>query len=183
MFSNKQFLIAFLLAIPNMIFAQEENYLLKLPGSSESLEMVFIKGGTFTIGSPNDEKGHQEDESPQKLIEVESFWIASTETTWNLYQHFVERDLDKDYVQSQDDKLISLNIDAISGATTPYVDMSFGMGTNDFPAIGMTQKAAVQFTKWLSALTGNFYRLPTEAEWEYACRAGTQTLYLSLIHI
>ena len=177
MFSNKQFFKALLLALPNMFFAQEESYMLKLPGSSESLEMVFIKGGAFTIGSPNDEKGHQDDESPQKLIKVESFWMASTETTWNLYQHFVERDLDKDYVQSQDDKLISLDIDAISGATTPYVDMSFGMGTNDFPAVGMTQKAAVQFTKWLSALTGNFYRLPTEAEWEYACRAGTQTLY------
>ena len=139
--------------------------------------MIFIEGGEFLIGSPNTEIGHQEDESPQKTIKIKSFWIASTETTWNLYQHFVDRDIDKDYVEKQDEKLISLNIDAISGATTPYVDMSFGMGTNNFPAVGMTQKAAIQFTKWLSALTGNYYRLPTEAEWEYACRAGTQTAY------
>ena len=174
---KKWFFILFLLSSPGLMFAQEETYQLKLPGTNHSLDMVFIKGGTFTMGSPSHEKGHQQDESPQKLIEVESFWMASTELTWNLYQHFIDRDIDNSNLEKKDKELMSLEIDAISGATTPYVDMSFGMGTEDFPAIGMTQKAAVQFTKWLSAMTGSFYRLPTEAEWEYACRAGTQTAY------
>jgi len=174
---KKCFFILFLLSSPGLMFAQEETFQLKLPGTNHSLDMVFIKGGVFTMGSPSHEKGHQQDESPQKLIEVESFWMASTELTWNLYQHFIDRDIDKSNLEKKDKELMSLDIDAISGATTPYVDMSFGMGTEDFPAIGMTQKAAVQFTKWLSAMTGRFYRLPTEAEWEYACRAGTQTAY------
>lgn len=161
----------------HLVFAQKESYRLELPGTTQALEMVFLEGGDFKIGSPSSEKGHQQDESPQAIIEIASFWMASTETTWNLYQHFVDRDVDGRAIQKKDQDLVDLDIDAISGATTPYVDMSFGMGTDDYPAIGMTQKAAVQFCKWLSALTGNFYRLPTEAEWEYACRAGSQTAY------
>jgi len=161
----------------HLVFAQKQAYRLELPGTTQALEMVFVEGGNFQIGSPSSEKGRQQDESPQSNIEVASFWMASTETTWNLYQHFVDRDIDGRSLQKKDQALVDLDIDAVSGATTPYVDMSFGMGTDDYPAIGMTQKAAVQFCKWLSALTGNFYRLPTEAEWEYACRAGSQTAY------
>ena len=175
---SSQIILFFLLTFLqfNMGFGQT-NYTEKIKGIESTLPMVFISGGSYIMGSPKTEAGHFGDEGPQHEVEISPFWMGQYEITWDLYNLFVTRELDGNQVDKKNTNEVNLDIDAVSGATTPYVEMSFGMGTDGYPAICMTQYAAVKFCEWLSAMTGHFYRLPTEAEWEYACRAGTSTAY------
>lgn len=156
---------------------EEKGYIQNIPGTPEVIEMAFIPGGTFSMGSPKSEQGHFGDEGPQHLVEVAPFWMGKFEITWDLYELFISRGIDKKRPATVSGKEVDIDVAAVSGATQPYTEMSFGMGVEGYPAICMTQLAAVKFCEWLSAMTGNFYRLPTEAEWEYACRAGTKTAY------
>ncbi|MDC1030867.1 formylglycine-generating enzyme family protein [Flavobacteriaceae bacterium] len=155
----------------------QESYEEKLNGVDHNISMVFIEGGSFIMGSPKTQKGHFGDEGPQHEVTVSPFWMSTVEITWDLYSLFVSREWDQYQVVKSVDSEVSIDVDAVSGATTPYVEMSFGMGTDNYPAICMTQLAAVKFCEWLSAMTGHFYRLPTEAEWEYAARAGSSSAY------
>jgi formylglycine-generating enzyme required for sulfatase activity len=173
--------LSFFLAILSFCFsfAQDEfiEYNQYILDNNLNLEMRPIVGGQFLMGSPVNENNRLADEGPVHKVEVDSFWMAKYETTWDLYNLFTSRSLDNLQPKFNSNNEVNIDVDAVSGATTPYVEMSFGMGTDGFPAISMTQLAAKKFCQWLSAITGNFYRLPTEAEWEYACRAGSQSSY------
>ena len=173
--------LSFFLAILSFCFsfAQDEfiEYNQYILDNNLNLEMRPIVGGQFLMGSPVNENNRLADEGPVHKVEVDSFWMAKYETTWDLYNLFTSRSLDNLQPKFNSNNEVNIDVDAVSGATTPYVEMSFGMGTDGFPAISMTQLAAKKFCQWLSAITGNFYRLPTEAEWEYACRAGYQSSY------
>jgi formylglycine-generating enzyme required for sulfatase activity len=150
--------------------AQFVPYQAIIPGTPVSFKMTPIPAGTFTMGTPPTEKGRAAEEGPQRKVTLDAFWMGVHEVTWDEYRLFM-------FAQQSEKQLKDATIDAVSRPTRPYVEMSFGMGINGYPAISMTQHAANKYAQWLSARTGHFYRLPTEAEWEYACRAGSNTAY------
>ncbi len=156
------------------------DYSAKIPKTGAPYQMVAIKGGEFLMGSPETEKDRQSHEGPQARVKVSSFWLGKYEVTWDEYEPFMITPVDrfKNGTRKDFDPAAKYpDVDAVTSPTAPYVEMSFGMGQKGFPAISMTQHAANKYCEWLSAQTGHFYRLPTEAEWEYACRAGTTTAY------
>ena len=156
-------------------------YTATIPGTDVTFEMVPIPGGTFVMGSQESDKVHREDESPVIEVKVRPFWMGKHEVTWAEYERYMA--LDETFKKLHRDGLRKITEEnEIDGVTAPseLYDPDFthdaGVGPRQ-PAATMTQYAAKQYTKWLSLIDGSFYRLPTEAEWEYACRAGTKTVY------
>ena len=161
--------------------ARFESYTETVPAAGASLRMVAIPGGTFLMGSPAEEPHRKPDEGPQHKVSISPFWISETEIPWELYTAFMEngrpRAKDGQLLEEQpDDELW----DSVTQPTAPYAAMNLGMGhgyEHGLPAISMSHHAASKFCEWLSAQTGHYSRLPTEAEWEYACRAGSAGAY------
>ena len=155
-------------------------YVEKIQHTDVTVEMVPIPGGPFVMGSPDTEEGREEKEGPQHKVSVDPFWMAKYEITWDVYEIWMfDLDIQRRRLAKIDPGELDIAAEEyqISQPTTPYTDMTFGMGKRGYPAICMTQFAARTFCQWLTAKTGRYYRLPTEAEWEYACRAATDTAY------
>ncbi|GCA93940.1 SUMF1/EgtB/PvdO family nonheme iron enzyme [Microcystis aeruginosa] len=126
------------------------------------LTMVAIPGGTFLMGSPPNEKDSFEDERPQHEVTVSNFFMGKypiTQAQWRVVASRkdlkVEKDLDPD--------------------PSHFKDRGGSSTRRDRPVEQVNWYDAVEFCARLSKLTGREYRLPSEAEWEYACRAGTST--------
>lgn len=156
-------------------------YTATIPGTEIQFDMIPIPGGKFMMGSPEDEEDRRADEGPQCEVSVEPFWMGKYEVTWLEYKKYMQ--LDKVFKALNGKGLRKVDsdneVDAVTAPSSLY-DASFTYSAGEAdnqPAATMTQFAAKQYTKWLSLMAGDFYRLPTEAEWEYACRAGTTTAY------
>lgn len=143
-------------------------YQFTIPGSSFQSKMVAVPGGSFLMGSPNNEKSREADEGPQQTVTIAPFWMGANEVTRDEFDVFYK------------DEGTSANssVDAVTRPSPQYIDFSLGMGKEGgFPVNSLSQYSALMYCRWLYNKTGVFYRLPTEAEWEYACRAGSKTVY------
>lgn len=139
-----------------------------LPGTALQFKMVPVPAGRFTLGSPVSDKAAKTDEQPQRTIAISPFWMGAYEVTHDEFDVFFN---DMQFAENS-------KVDAVTRPTPQYIDLSWGMGKEGgYPANSMQQFTALMYCRWLYQKTGQFYRLPTEAEWEYAARAGATTIY------
>lgn len=156
-------------------------YTEQLSAWGTGVDMAAVRGGEFEMGSPDTEPMRRDDEAPRRRVRVDDFWMSTVEIPWEVYIAFMDNGRPRTrggvlLDRHPDDELWDL----VAQPTAPYTSMNLGMGNGyekGMPAISMSHYAASKFCEWLSAQTGRYYRLPTEAEWEYACRGGSAAAY------
>ncbi|MEO7768268.1 MAG: SUMF1/EgtB/PvdO family nonheme iron enzyme [Ferruginibacter sp.] len=167
------FIILLIISCVDFVNAQDSThrfsaYHFVIPGSSIQCRMMPVDSGTFLMGSNVNEKNRDVDEGPQRTVTIAAFWMGAFEVTRDEFDVFY-----KDETTSENSA-----VDAVTRPSPQYIDFSLGMGKEGgYPVNSLSQYAALMYCRWLYNKTGIFYRLPTEAEWEYACRAGTTSRF------
>lgn len=156
-------------------------YKVVIPGTDVEFEMVPVPGGVAKLGSPESEAGRGTDEGPQYEVELPPYWAGKCEVTWAEYKLFmgmynIFKKFQTQGIRGVTDENRGLAVTAPTPLYEPSFTYEYGEDPRQ-PAITMTQFAARQYTKWLSGITGQQYRLPSEAEWEHAARAGSAASY------
>jgi formylglycine-generating enzyme required for sulfatase activity len=134
--------------------------------NSLEMKLVLIPAGKFTMGSPESEKDRRSTGEGQHEVEIkEPFFLGIHEVRVKDFRAFIEDDGYKTEAERAGDRHTWKN---------PTIDQA-----EDHPVLRVSWNDAQAFCAWLSKKEGKKYRLPTEAEWEYACRVGTKTRYYS----
>jgi formylglycine-generating enzyme required for sulfatase activity len=141
------------------------------------MALIEIKAGTFTMGTPAEEAGHWDDEGPpHKVTLTKGFYVGVHHVTVGQFRKFVEAANSKTEAEAGDGAYVwdgkAWSKDANANWKTPGFAQA-----DDHPVVCVSWNDAQAFIKWLSKKEGKSYRLPTEAELEYCCRAGTTTAY------
>jgi formylglycine-generating enzyme required for sulfatase activity len=147
------------------------------------MKLVLIPAGKFQMGSPDSDKDASADEKPQHEVEItRAFYMGVHTVTVGQFQSFVrdagyQTEAEKD---GQGGWGYNEQTGKFEGRKQQYSWKNPGWEqTNQHPVVNVTWNDAVAFCEWLSGKEGKKYRLPTEAEWEYSCRARTATRYYS----
>lgn len=130
-----------------------------IPGTDLKFEMVYVPGGKAKLGSPAGEAGRKPDEAPVHEVELHPFWMSRTEVAWEPFKKYFENRK-------------AVKVDGVTRPSPPYEPPHGKMGVGQHPAVGMRWHGAMGYCEWVSVMTGRRFRLPTEAEFEYAARAG-----------
>ena len=162
-------------------------YEVEIPGEVK-IRMQPIPGGSFSFEIPDIAKarigkGDQRAETEPRYIEIQiaPFWMASHEITWGEYKRFMNLErYFKEFELMRIRRITEENeIDVVTAASAiydPALRIREKGGSDDHPAASMSQFSAKQYTKYLSLSTGQFYRIPSAAQWQYACLAGGASL-------